>query len=405
MRRLCAAIVLGASLPAGALTWEPETEARVDADYALGPRRVSLLRPALTTGIRGRTGGDDLAPDRFALRGRLRHVRSRFEASGELEGHTEADLIELTADWRGDAATLRLGLQEVVWGETIGVPVADLVNPRDQREPLYADPADARQPAGIALVDLQPASAVTLQLVATPLPPPPRLPERKNGVRVVSGEASEGGEDAEYGARLGWLSGFGLDVKLYGLHHESRAAVFTPRVTGTTPELVSYHGLVDSTGAGFSYGAGPFVLRGDAMRHTAQPFFDPAAQRVRRGTVTRAAAGADWTGAQELLVALQVSHDRYDERFAEALARRELSWAAAKLSLPLLGRMLKAEALAMHGLGHRDSWLQPRLVLQTSGGLTAELRADLLDGEAKGSDYFGPYRDDDRVRMTLRYRF
>lgn len=405
MRRLGAAVILGASLPAGALSWEPETEVRFDADYALEPQRLSLLRPALTTGIRGRTGGGDLAPDRFALRGRLRHVRSRSDTSGELEGETEADLTELTADWRGDQTTLRLGIQEVVWGETIGVPVVDLVNPRDQREPLYADPADARQPAAIALVDLQPASSVTLQLVATPLPPPPRLPARKDGARIVSAESSESGADAEYGARLGWLSDSGLDVKLYALHHASRAAVFTPRVTGTTPELVPYHGLVDSAGAGFSYGAGPFVLRGDGVRHTAQPFFDPAAGQVRRGSVTRAAAGVDWTGAEELLVALQISHDRYDDRFDAALERRELSWAAAKLALPVLGRTLKAEALAMRGLGHRDAWLQPRLVLQTAGGLTAELRADLLDGEAKGADYFGPYREDDRVRVSLRYRF
>lgn len=48
--------------------------------------------------------------------------------------------------YKSDSWVTQLGYQEVVWGEAFGFNYADIISPKDQRETLYTDAADARLP-------------------------------------------------------------------------------------------------------------------------------------------------------------------------------------------------------------------------------------------------------------------
>ncbi|MGZ3808783.1 MAG: hypothetical protein ACXVCE_11915, partial [Bacteriovorax sp.] len=48
--------------------------------------------------------------------------------------------------YKSDNWVAQIGYQEVVWGEAFGFNYADIINPKDQRETLYSDAADARLP-------------------------------------------------------------------------------------------------------------------------------------------------------------------------------------------------------------------------------------------------------------------
>lgn len=48
--------------------------------------------------------------------------------------------------YKSDSWVTQIGYQEVIWGEAFGFNYADIIGPKDQRETLYSDSADARLP-------------------------------------------------------------------------------------------------------------------------------------------------------------------------------------------------------------------------------------------------------------------
>jgi hypothetical protein len=86
---------------------------------------------------------------------------------------------------------VKLGLQQVVWGQADGLRVLDIINPLDYREFILEDFIDSRRPLWLARADV-PIANGSLQLVWVPYFAPGRLP----------------GPDAEFG--LGEVFGVGL---------------------------------------------------------------------------------------------------------------------------------------------------------------------------------------------------
>ena len=197
----------------------------------------------------------------------------------------------------------------------------------------------------------------------------------------------------------------GLDAKIYGLRHASRVPLYEPVIVEGKPALLYRSSTLNTAGAGLSYAAGSVVVRSDLVQHLNQAFWQPTRSREQRAPVTRMALGVDWSGEDASLLALQYSQDQYAQQFEPLITPRWRRWLAAKFSLPLASRRLKLEGLLMQGLGHRDRWLQPRLLAESASGLSLELRADLLSGENRIGHYFGPDADSDRLRLTVKYRF
>src|SRR2546425_6541737 len=73
-------------------------------------------------------------------------ITGRYPASVERDQKTELDLREaLLSVSRGDL-DVRLGRQQIVWGEAISSFVTDVVNPRDFREFILPDFTELRIP-------------------------------------------------------------------------------------------------------------------------------------------------------------------------------------------------------------------------------------------------------------------
>jgi hypothetical protein len=70
---------------------------------------------------------------------------------------------------------LKLGLQQVVWGQADGLRVLDVINPLDYREFILEDFLDSRRPLWMARADL-PLAKGSLQLLWIPYFAPGRLP-------------------------------------------------------------------------------------------------------------------------------------------------------------------------------------------------------------------------------------
>jgi hypothetical protein len=78
-------------------------------------------------------------------------------------------------DGKAGRVDLRLGLQQVVWGESDGLRVLDIINPLDYREFILEDFLDSRRPLWAARADA-PIAGGSLQMIYAPYFAPGRLP-------------------------------------------------------------------------------------------------------------------------------------------------------------------------------------------------------------------------------------
>jgi hypothetical protein len=147
--------------------------------------------------IRNRTGFRTNEPHQLQM------SRTIFDAKGiykindnwrmTLEGRAHYDPVErlgypknvwldprqVLLDGRAGKVDLKLGLQQVVWGQSDGLRVLDVINPLDYREFILEDFIDSRRPLWLARADA-PVGQGSLQLIWVPYFAPARLPAADN---------------------------------------------------------------------------------------------------------------------------------------------------------------------------------------------------------------------------------
>ena len=136
--------------------FEAIVEPRLDIGFSAGPSLVAIGRLRLD-GV-GDLGPDAQRPNNYAsLNGPLYN-----------DAHGELSLRELYLDIDGSWGLLRLGKQQVVWGQADGIKVLDVVNPQSWREFILDDFDDSRIPLWTANLELPVGENGTLQLLYIP---------------------------------------------------------------------------------------------------------------------------------------------------------------------------------------------------------------------------------------------
>jgi hypothetical protein len=100
---------------------------------------------------------------------------SRLTRPSAMGERTELELRELYVDGSLGPAFVRIGKQQIVWGEADILKVLDVLNPQDYREFILDEFEDSRIPLWAANVEIPFASSV-LQLVWIPDPTYHRIP-------------------------------------------------------------------------------------------------------------------------------------------------------------------------------------------------------------------------------------
>jgi hypothetical protein len=89
------------------------------------------------------------------------------------------DPRQVIVDGKIKNVDVRLGLQQIVWGEADGLRVLDVINPLDYREFILEDFLDSRRPLWAARIDV-PAAGGSLQVIWVPHFASARLPAPNN---------------------------------------------------------------------------------------------------------------------------------------------------------------------------------------------------------------------------------
>ncbi len=326
---------------------------------------------------------------------------------------------------------VRVGQQQVVWGEALGTFVADVVNARDLREFVLPDFVDIRIPLVAIDATYYVAEGVTVEGVWTPdvrfnkvgkpgsefaffrfpldapgpvSPQPARLDEREG----YSLARSEGG------GRLSWLVG-GWDLALIYYDRADPIQVNerreVPQAAGPPVTLlVPRHPRIHILGATVTKSIEPVVVKSE-VTYTIGKLYETRETGDQDGLVRRDTldylVGLDYTFFKTLDATFQLSQKVLTGRArgVQALAVEDqvTTTMAVRLATGFLDNTLNPSVLVVVNRNRGDYRVSSRIDYLATASVTLSLGADLFGGPV--DTLFGQFHDSDRVYLELSWKF
>jgi len=316
-------------------------------------------------------------------------------------------------DWE-----FRLGAQNIVWGEVVGLFFADVVSARDQREYLLPSFDIIRQPQWAARAEYFFGDS-KLELVWIPVPTfdnvgkpgsdfypaplPSPTPQTVADRFLDPLKPDRSLSNSNYGVRMGTLVD-GWDMAGFYYRSIATSPTFYRTATGIfTPQ----YDRIWQAGATLSKDLGNMVLRAEAVYAGGQNFAstDPMAPRgvVARNTL-------DWIVSAEMpfesvdgRVNVQLFQRHYFGGSADQVALNAGDFGASLLLSAKLTPSIEPSLLWLQGFGGAGSLVRPRLNWYAARNLVLAAGVDIFSGDTNG--LFGRYNNRDRVYLEARYDF
>ena len=354
------------------------------------PSLLGITAFHVTTRIR-REGSDALVPGQPKSPSAVRH---------HLDAYAEAELRQAWIDLSRDDWRFRIGRQSVVWGETTGLKVLDIVNPQSYREFLLGSFGATRTPLWMLNAE-RPVGQGTLQALLVLEREGHRLP-RTGGVFAQAPYADRPKapgraryRDIEPGlrysfARQGWaltLNAFRHrdDFPIWRLTETGQRQAFEPRMT--------------TLGASAAKTYGDYSLRLETTLTGRRHFFAATPDGLHTTPEFASAISIAWPalwGTRFRLQFFQTStlapHPALPRNETEmtAVATAERSFPTTRLTATLTGHQ---------SLSGQGALIRPRLTWRAHESFSLTAFADLFEGPP--NTFYGQFAHRDRVGITL----
>ena len=381
--------------------------------------------------LEGKYTPSEAADLRVATRGWYDAVfdaTDRYPANVERDQQTELSLREAILTLRRADVELRLGRQQIVWGEAISTFVTDVVNPKDFREFVLPDFSELRIPIWALDVVYHLGPGLTLEGVWTPDTMHNRLPKRgaefqfaripyrfRNPVVRLPDNPDEFSlARSEGGARLSILRE-GWDVALIYYDQADKTPVLFQRRVPQPPApdivvLEPRHPRLHVVGATLGKSIDEVVVRAEVAATIGKRYetIDPLDHDgvVRRDTIDYL-IGVDYTFFGSLDTALQVSQKiltgsstNITRAGVEGVVTTSV---ALRIATGFLDNTLNPTVLVVVGADRADLRVSPRLDWLVSGSVTVSVAADIFEGPKR--TLYGQFDRNDRVTFTTTWRF
>lgn len=334
------------------------------------------------------------------------------------EGLVRETFLDVSlGDW-----DLRLGRQNIVWGEMVGLFFADVVSARDMREFVLADFEQLRIPQWAARAEyfkddfhaeLVWIPYLTYDNIGEPgddfYPYPPAFPGL--GYRILDEKKPRGGDsDDAAGVRLGWIVD-GWDINGYYYRSTDVQPAFQRSfgLVGGVPTLTytPTHNRIQQWGltVGKDIGDG-LVFKAEAIYTMGRRYdvlrLSDADGLVRKDTLDYV-LGLDWTPDASNRLNLQFFQRFYQDHDPDMVPESVESGVSLFYSTKVWGDRLEPEITLIESLNRGDWLLRPRLTWNVSADLKASVGADILNGPPDA--LFGRFTNGDRVYAEVRYDF
>ena len=354
-------------------------------------------------------------------------VTDRYPENVRRDQETDVDLRQAVLSLSLGALDLRLGRQQIVWGEAISTFVSDVVNPKDFREFILPDFSEIRIPIWAIDGTYHLAEGVALEGVWTPDTRfnktgkqgsefqfrGPAYRFRNPVVRVPDNPDEFSLARSAGGARLSYLVS-GWDFTLLYYDGEDKTAVRYQRREAAargpdTIVLEPRHPRLHIVGATVAKSIEPVVIRAEAAYSIGKRYetVDPLDPNgiVRRDTLDWL-VGVDYT-VLGVDTAFQVSQ-KVLAGDATNLTRGGVeapvtSSFALRLTTGFFDNTLTATVLAVVNANRGDHRISGRLDYQLTGAITVSGGVDVFGGPR--DTLYGQFTDNDRAYVEMSWKF
>jgi hypothetical protein len=352
----------------------------------------------------------------------------RYPRAVERDQETELSLRQALLAVSAGPFDVRLGRQQIVWGEAIGTFITDVVNPKDFREFVLPEYTELRIPLWAVNGTYHLAEGLNLEGVWTPdirfnkvgKPgsefqfQPPRFRFQQPVVRLPDAREEFSVPRSEGGFRLSWLVK-GWDLSLLYYDAADKTPVLrqrrVPQATGSpTVFLQPRHPRLHIVGVTLSQSLEPVVIRSEAAftigkRYETTDTLDTDGV-VRRDTLDYL-VGIDYTFLEQFEVALQFSQKLIAGSATNltrgAVEARVTSSVSVRLTTEFFDSTLHPTLLWAINVNRGDYRLSARIEYLLRGSVTVTLGVDLFAGPL--DTLYGQFDASDRVYLEVGWRF
>lgn len=312
---------------------------------------------------------------------------------------------------------LTVGKQQIVWGETDGLKLLDVVNPQNFREFILDDFEDSRIPLwsvkaefdikniGVQLVWVPDNTYHIIPELDAPYFPKSLFQSPPEGVEAVFNKIIKPSRfiaDSDIGFKVSTFPK-GWDVSLNYFYYYDDSPVFYNHLdTSETQPFVSINPKFERQhliGGTFNKVFGSANFRGELTYIFNQNFssINPnAIQGIETSNVYKSALGIDYIKGENV-ISFQLFSDIITEDITPYNRDKFETNTSLLLSHEMMNDNLKAEVLWVHNVNHGDGFTRPQLSYWMNSNSQLFLGGDLFYGNK--SKLFGQFRDRNRVSL------
>jgi hypothetical protein len=360
---------------------------------------------------------------KFVLGGRATHdLMSNFQGEEFRDDFSrnkkpEIELWNAFGEYRKDGYRLRVGQQQIAWGETFGFFYADLVNPKDLRERSLGRLSELRLPTPMANLQWS-GDSLSVQFLYLPFFKPDRNPTPKSdffpnltGSNLPAGltvDTSAGYKlDDSQGDVGGRISGTvkGVDISVLYFDYIDRQPYYTMTPTFPTIVLDRRYRRIQSTGLTFSTELeGGWIIRSENVYTPSRSFnsFDVMGLTETKSSQRVHVLGIDAPKWEKAYFGLQLSNDSLKGGKTPFQRPRDLSLASFRIAYDLPEESM-IEALIASALGSGGELIQATYTRPLSDIHELEIYWDQFHGGP--TTFFGQTEKASRIYIGFRGAF
>lgn len=311
---------------------------------------------------------------------------------------------------------IRIGNQQVIWGEAFGFYFADIINPKDRRDFGLGELGRQRIPVPMlnAKFILDKSS---FQLVYIPKPyfnkEPFQGSDFGNTYRQLFSSVQITTRD-ERSLPLAWENGEvglrttrdlgGIDISGFYFTYHDRAPNYHLNVVSPDPltlELTGFHPRLDTFGGTATAELNPFVFRLEGIHTVGRgfDFNDNGTYATATSNETTAVVGVDYTGVPAWRFGIQASDSYLSKYIPHALVDRHRPLLTTLVSGPVF-RDQNLELILSYVPTDGSSLAQLRYLTPLSSRIELMFGADVLMGGERSS--FGRFKSASRGYVLLK---
>ncbi len=351
------------------------------------------------------------------------HTVSKLSRRLFIGDRTNLELRELYYQTRiGENLRFTLGKQQIVWGETDGLKLLDIVNPQNFREFILDDFEDSRIPLwsvksefdigeiGVQLVWIPDNTYHITQDFDAPFFTSSLFPRPPEGVSTILGKPVRPNrfiEDSDIGFKLStFKKGWDVSFNYFYYYDDLPAFYNSLNVSDSnapslviTPEYERQH-LIGGT---FNKVIGSSTIRGELAYIFDQNFISSnpdISNGVQTSNVYKSVFGIDYIKGENIISA-QLFSDIIIEGISPFNRDRFETNTSLKLSREMMNDNLSAEVLWVHNHNHGDGYVRPQLSYWMNSSIQLLIESSVFYGNE--NQLFGQFRNRNRLSIAMKW--